>query len=76
MLAAKRKGSAQLWLKIANLLKSQDRHDLASLYFGKVLKKNPTNIQEAQKAGWVYKVDAKGNKAYVSPDNKQFIEVK
>lgn len=45
MLAAKRKGSAQLWLKIANLLKSQDRHDLASLYFGKVLKKNPTNIQ-------------------------------
>jgi len=39
-------------------------------------KKNPTNIQEAQQAGWVYKVDAKGNKAYVSPDNKQFIEVK
>jgi hypothetical protein len=27
-------------------------------------------------AGWTLKKDAKGNKAYVSPDGKQFIEVK
>lgn len=38
--------------------------------------KKPTNAQEAVAAGWALMTDKNGNKAYVSPDKKQFLEVK
>ncbi|KAM3129990.1 hypothetical protein pb186bvf_017886 [Paramecium bursaria] len=44
ILAAYKKGSPSLWLKIANLLKQQEQYDKASIYFGKVLKKNQTDF--------------------------------
>lgn len=37
---------------------------------------SPQNAQEAARSGWILKQDAAGNKAYVSPDGKQFFEVK
>jgi hypothetical protein len=36
----------------------------------------PTTPAEAQAAGWTMHVDAKGNRAYVSPDKKNFVEIK
>ena len=37
----------------------------------------PKTPEEASRAGWQYKIDAKGNKAYVNPKNpKELIEVK
>ena len=39
-------------------------------------KTQPKTPAEAEAAGWKVHVDAKGNKAYVSPDKKSFIEIK
>lgn len=36
----------------------------------------PANLPESNSKGWALHVDAKGNRAYVSPDGKQYEEVK
>lgn len=40
------------------------------------LPEQPQSLPPKNNQGWSLKVDAKGNKAYVSPDGKQFKEVK
>ena len=35
-----------------------------------------TNLPPGVGADWTLKTDAKGNKAYVSPDNSKFVEIK
>jgi hypothetical protein len=37
---------------------------------------NTSNLPAGVGADWVLKTDAKGNRAYVSPDNSKFVEVK
>ena len=37
---------------------------------------NAASLPAGVGADWVLKTDAKGNKAYVSPDNAKFVEVK
>ena len=56
---------------ILNLQQSQNPHMTISDMAKSTGVQRQTNSQ-----GWVLHVDAKGNKAYVSPDGKQFQEVK
>lgn len=41
-----------------------------------VVPQNPQDLPRKPPPGWTLQQDAKGNKAYVSPDGKQFMEVK